>query len=431
MIKNIYINNISKYNGKKVKIKGWLYSKRSSGNIIFLLVRDGTGIMQCVVLKNDVDEKVFESAQRVTQESSLIVTGNVHKEERATGGYELFINNIKILQIVSKYPITPKPHGVGYLMKNRHLWLRSKRQHAILKIRAEVIKACRDYLNKNGFINIDAPILTPAACEGTSTLFETEYFDQIAYLSQSGQLYNEAAIMSFGKVYCYGPTFRAEKSKTRRHLMEFWMIEPEMAYFDWEDNIKIQEEFVTYIVQTVLKNRRSELEIVERNLSKLEIIKPPFPKISYDEALKILKKKGKDINWGDDFGASEETIISKSFDKPVFVHHYPMKCKAFYMKPDPERPNVSLSDDLIAPEGYGEIIGGGQRIDNLELLEEKIKKHNLPREAFKWYLDLRKYGTVPHSGFGLGIERTVAWICKLKHIRETIPFPRLLYKIYP
>jgi len=431
LIKNIYINNISKYNGKKVKIKGWLYSKRSSGNIIFLLVRDGTGIMQCVVLKNDVDEKVFESAQRVTQESSLIVTGNVHKEERATGGYELFINNIKILQIVSKYPITPKPHGVGYLMKNRHLWLRSKRQHAILKIRAEVIKACRDYLNKNGFINIDAPILTPAACEGTSTLFETEYFDQIAYLSQSGQLYNEAAIMSFGKVYCYGPTFRAEKSKTRRHLMEFWMIEPEMAYFDWEDNIKIQEEFVTYIVQTVLKNRRSELEIVERNLSKLEIIKPPFPKISYDEALKILKKKGKDINWGDDFGASEETIISKSFDKPVFVHHYPMKCKAFYMKPDPERPNVSLSDDLIAPEGYGEIIGGGQRIDNLELLEEKIKKHNLPREAFKWYLDLRKYGTVPHSGFGLGIERTVAWICKLKHIRETIPFPRLLYKIYP
>ncbi len=431
MVKNIYINDVSKYDGKKVLIRGWLYNKRSSGNIVFLLVRDGAGMLQCVVSKNNVDNKVFESVQKITQESSLIVTGNVRKEERAIGGYELFINDIKILQIVSDYPITPKSHGVGFLMKNRHLWLRSKKQHAILKIRAEVIKACREYLDKNGFINIDTPILTPAACEGTSTLFETKYFDQMAYLSQSGQLYNEATIMSFGKVYCYGPTFRAEKSKTRRHLMEFWMIEPEMAYFDWEDNIEVQEEFVTYIVQTVLKNRRSELEIVERNLSKLEIIKPPFPKISYDEALEILKKEGKDINWGDDFGAGEETIISKSFDKPIFIHHYPMKCKAFYMKPDPERPDVSLSNDLIAPEGYGEIIGGGQRIDNLELLEEKIKEHNLPRDAFKWYLDLRKYGTVPHSGFGLGIERTVAWICKLKHIRETIPFPRLLYKIYP
>lgn len=431
MVKNIYINDVSKYDGKKVLIRGWLYNKRSSGNIVFLLVRDGTGMLQCVVSKNNVDNKVFESVQKITQESSLIVTGNVRKEERAIGGYELFINDIKILQIVSDYPITPKSHGVGFLMKNRHLWLRSKKQHAILKIRAEVIKACREYLDKNGFINIDTPILTPAACEGTSTLFETKYFDQMAYLSQSGQLYNEATIMSFGKVYCYGPTFRAEKSKTRRHLMEFWMIEPEMAYFDWEDNIEVQEEFVTYIVQTVLKNRRSELEILERNLSKLEIIKPPFPKISYDEALEILKKEGKDINWGDDFGAGEETIISKSFDKPIFIHHYPMKCKAFYMKPDPERPDVSLSNDLIAPEGYGEIIGGGQRIDNLELLEEKIKEHNLPRDAFKWYLDLRKYGTVPHSGFGLGIERTVAWICKLKHIRETIPFPRLLYKIYP
>jgi len=431
LVKGTYINDVSKYDGKKVIIKGWLYNKRSSGNIIFLLVRDGTGMLQCVISKNDVDNNVFESAQKITQESSLIVTGNVRKEERAIGGYELFINDIKILQIVSDYPITPKSHGVGFLMKNRHLWLRSKKQHAILKIRAEIIKDCREYLDKNGFINIDTPILTPAACEGTSTLFETKYFDQMAYLSQSGQLYNEATIMSFGKVYCYGPTFRAEKSKTRRHLMEFWMIEPEMAYFDWKDNIEIQEEFVTYIVQTVLKNRRNELEILERNLSKLEIIKPPFPKISYDEALEILKKEGKDINWGDDFGAGEETIISKSFDKPVFIHHYPMKCKAFYMKPDPERPDVSLSNDLIAPEGYGEIIGGGQRIDNLELLEEKIKEHNLPRDAFKWYLDLRKYGTVPHSGFGLGIERTVAWICKLKHIRETIPFPRLLYKIYP
>ncbi len=431
MGKNVYIENISKYIGKEVEIRGWLYNRRSSGSIIFLLIRDGTGIIQCIVSKNDVKPEIFKSAQNVTQESSLIIKGKIRKEERAIGGYELLTNNIKILQIVSDYPITPKSHGVGFLMKNRHLWLRSKRQHAILRIRAEVIKASRDYLDNNGFINIDAPILTPAACESTSTLFETKYFDQIAYLSQSGQLYNEATIMAFGKVYCYGPTFRAEKSKTRRHLMEFWMIEPEMAYFDWEDNMKLQEDYVTYIVQTVLNKRKSELEILNRDLSKLENIKPPFPKISYDKAIDLLRKKGKDISWGEDFGGDEETIISESFDKPVFIHHYPMQCKAFYMKPDPERPEVSLSNDLIAPEGYGEIIGGGQRIDDIKLLVKKIKEHNLPVDAFKWYLDLRKYGTVPHSGFGLGIERIVAWICKLKHIRETIPFPRLLYRIYP
>ena len=431
MGKNVYIKNISKYIGKEVEIRGWLYNRRSSGSIIFLLIRDGTGIIQCIVSKNDVKPEIFKSAQNVTQESSLIIKGKIRKEERAIGGYELFTNNIKILQIVSDYPITPKSHGVGFLMKNRHLWLRSKRQHAILRIRAEVIKASRDYLDNNGFINIDAPILTPAACESTSTLFETKYFDQMAYLSQSGQLYNEATIMSFGKVYCYGPTFRAEKSKTRRHLMEFWMIEPEMAYFDWEDNMKLQEDYVTYIVQTVLNKRKSELHVLNRDLSKLENIKPPFPKISYDKAIDLLRKKGKDISWGEDFGGDEETIISESFDKPVFIHHYPMQCKAFYMKPDPERPEVSLSNDLIAPEGYGEIIGGGQRVDDIKLLVKKIKEHNLPVDAFKWYLDLRKYGTVPHSGFGLGIERIVAWICKLKHIRETIPFPRLLYKIYP
>lgn len=431
MGKNVYIENISKYIGKEVEIRGWLYNRRSSGSIIFLLIRDGTGIIQCIVSKNDVKPEIFKSAQNVTQESSLIIKGKIRKEERAIGGYELLTNNIKILQIVFDYPITPKSHGVGFLMKNRHLWLRSKRQHAILRIRAEVIKASRDYLDNNGFINIDAPILTPATCESTSTLFETKYFDQIAYLSQSGQLYNEATIMAFGKVYCYGPTFRAEKSKTRRHLMEFWMIEPEMAYFDWEDNMKLQEDYVTYIVQTVLNKRKSELEILNRDLSKLENIKPPFPKISYDKAIDLLRKKGKDISWGEDFGGDEETIISESFDKPVFIHHYPMQCKAFYMKPDPERPEVSLSNDLIAPEGYGEIIGGGQRIDDIKLLVKKIKEHNLPVDAFKWYLDLRKYGTVPHSGFGLGIERIVAWICKLKHIRETIPFPRLLYRIYP
>ncbi|MBA7492803.1 Asparagine--tRNA ligase [subsurface metagenome] len=431
MGKNVYIENISKYIGKEVEIRGWLYNRRSSGSIIFLLIRDGTGIIQCIVSKNDVEPEIFKSAQNVTRESSLIIKGKIRKEERAIGGYELFTNNIKILQIVSDYPITPKSHGVGFLMKNRHLWLRSKRQHAILRIRAEVIKASRDYLDNNGFINIDAPILTPAACENTSTLFETKYFDQMAYLSQSGQLYNEATIMAFGKVYCYGPTFRAEKSKTRRHLMEFWMIEPEMAYFDWEDNMKLQEDYVTYIVQTILNKRKSELEILNRDLSKLENIKPPFPKISYDKAIDLLRKKGKDISWGEDFGGDEETIISESFDKPVFIHHYPMQCKAFYMKPDPERPEVSLSNDLIAPEGYGEIIGGGQRVDDIKLLVKKIKEHNLPVDAFKWYLDLRKYGTVPHSGFGLGIERIVAWICKLKHIRETIPFPRLLYRIYP
>lgn len=431
MGKNVYIENISKYIGKEVEIRGWLYNRRSSGSIIFLLIRDGTGIIQCIVSKNDVNPEIFKSAQNVTQESSLIIKGKIRKEERAIGGYELLTNNIKILQIVSDYPITPKSHGVGFLMKNRHLWLRSKRQHAILRIRAEVIKASRDYLDNNGFINIDAPILTPAACESTSTLFETKYFDQMAYLSQSGQLYNEATIMAFGKVYCYGPTFRAEKSKTRRHLMEFWMIEPEMAYFDWEDNMKLQEDYVTYIVQTVLNKRKSELQVLKRDLSKLENIKPPFPKISYDKAIDLLRKKGKDTSWGEDFGGDEETIISESFDKPVFIHHYPMQCKAFYMKPDPERPEVSLSNDLIAPEGYGEIIGGGQRIDDIKLLVKKIKEHNLPVDAFKWYLDLRKYGTVPHSGFGLGIERIVAWICKLKHIRETIPFPRLLYRIYP
>lgn len=431
MGKNVYIENISKYIGKEVEIRGWLYNRRSSGSIIFLLIRDGTGIIQCIVSKNDVKPEIFKSAQNVTQESSLIIKGKIRKEERAIGGYELLTNNIKILQIVSDYPITPKSHGVGFLMKNRHLWLRSKRQHAILRIRAEVIKASRDYLDNNGFINIDAPILTPAACESTSTLFETKYFDQMAYLSQSGQLYNEATIMAFGKVYCYGPTFRAEKSKTRRHLMEFWMIEPEMAYFDWEDNMKLQEDYVTYIVQTVLNKRKSELQVLKRDLSKLENIKPPFPKISYDKAIDLLRKKGKDTSWGEDFGGDEETIISESFDKPVFIHHYPMQCKAFYMKPDPERPEVSLSNDLIAPEGYGEIIGGGQRIDDIKLLVKKIKEHNLPVDAFKWYLDLRKYGTVPHSGFGLGIERIVAWICKLKHIRETIPFPRLLYRIYP
>ena len=431
MGKNVYIENISKYIGKEVEIRGWLYNRRSSGSIIFLLIRDGTGIIQCIVSKNDVKPEIFKSAQNVTQESSLIIKGKIRKEERAIGRYELLTNNIKILQIVSDYPITPKSHGVGFLMKNRHLWLRSKRQHAILRIRAEVIKASRDYLDNNGFINIDAPILTPAACESTSTLFETKYFDQMAYLSQSGQLYNEATIMAFGKVYCYGPTFRAEKSKTRRHLMEFWMIEPEMAYFDWEDNMKLQEDYVTYIVQTVLNKRKSELQVLNRDLSKLEIIKPPFPKISYDKAIELLRKKGKDISWGEDFGGDEETIISESFDKPVFIHHYPMQCKAFYMKPDPERPEVSLSNDLIAPEGYGEIIGGGQRVDDIKLLKKKIKEHNLPMDAFKWYLDLRKYGTVPHSGFGLGIERIVAWMCKLKHIRETIPFPRLLYRIYP
>lgn len=425
------IENISKYEGKEVEIRGWLYNKRSSGKLHFLQLRDGTGIIQAVIFKNDVTPEVFELADKITQESSIIVTGTVKADARSPIGFELSANGLKLVQMAESYPITPKEHGIDYLMDYRHLWLRSKRQHAIMKIRHEIIKSSRDYFDNNGFTLIDSPILTPSACEGTSTLFETEYFDTKAYLTQSGQLYNEATCIAFGKVYCFGPTFRAEKSKTRRHLNEFWMIEPEMAYCDLDEDMRVQEEYLSYVVQSVIKNKEKELAALERDLTYLKKVTPPFPRISYDEAVEILKKEGVDFKWGGDLGGGDETIIAQKFDKPFFVHRYPVECKAFYMKEDPNNNKLALCADLLAPEGYGEIIGGGQREDNIEILEGKIELHNLPKEAYGWYLDLRKYGSVPHSGFGLGIERVVSWICGLEHIRETIPFPRTLNRIYP
>ncbi|NCO23732.1 MAG: asparagine--tRNA ligase [Candidatus Infernicultor aquiphilus] len=428
----IRISDIKNYEGKEVEIKGWLYNKRSSGSIKFLIIRDGTGFIQATLLKSEIKEELFNKIDTINYESSIKITGLVREEKRASSGYEILIKNVEIISMAEEnYPISLKEHGVGFLMDYRHLWLRSPRQNAILRIRAEIIKSIRNFLDQNGFILIDSPILTPAACEGTTTLFETDYFGEKAYLTQSGQLYNEASAMAFGKVYCFGPTFRAEKSKTRRHLMEFWMVEPEAAYVDLEENNKIQENIVTYVVKQVLENKKMELDLLERDSSKLEIIKVPFPRISYDEAIEILKKDGSKIEWGDDFGGEDETILSQKYEKPIFIHRYPIKCKAFYMKPDPQRPEVALCADLLAPEGYGEIIGGGQRIEDYNLLANQIKEHNLPRENYEWYLDLRRYGSVPHSGFGLGIERTIAWICGLDHVRETIPFPRMLNKIYP
>ncbi len=428
----IRISDIKNYEGKEVEIRGWLYNRRSSGKIKFLIVRDGTGFIQATLIKNEMDEKIFDKADNINYESSIKISGVVKEEKRVPLGYEVLVKNIEVVSMAKEnYPISLKEHGVGYLMDYRHLWLRSPRQNAILRIRAEIIKSIRDFLDMNGFILMDTPILTPAACEGTTTLFETEYFDDKAYLAQSGQLYNEATAVAFGKVYCFGPTFRAEKSKTRRHLMEFWMVEPEAAYVELEENNEIQEKMITYIVKQVLEKKKNELKLLERDISKLELIKVPFPRISYDEAIDILKNNGSKIEWGDDFGGEDETILSQRYEKPVFVLRYPIKCKAFYMEPDPQRPEVALCADLLASEGYGEIIGGGQRIDDYELLERRLKEYKLPREKYEWYLDLRKYGSVPHSGFGLGIERTVAWICGLSHIRETIPFPRMLNKIYP
>jgi asparaginyl-tRNA synthetase len=427
----MYIQD-AKFNvGKEVELKGWLYNSRSSGKLLFLLMRDGTGIIQCVVSKNEISDGVFEEAKKLTQESSLIIKGLVHEEKRAPGGYEITVKDLNILQIAVDYPITPKEHGVAFLMEHRHLWLRSKRQWAILKIRGRIEKSLRDFFDSQGFVLVDAPILTPSAAEGTTTLFQTDYFGTPAYLSQSGQLYMEAACMAFGKVYCFGPTFRSEKSKTRRHLTEFWMLEPEIAYISFEENLALQENMITYVIKEVLRNCTEELSIIERDTKFLEKIEPPFPKIHYREALEILKKNGKALQWGDDLGGDEETILSQEFDKPVFVHHFPVGMKAFYMKPDPQEPETVLAADLLAPEGYGEIIGGSQRIDDYELLLQRIKDNNLPEESYRWYLDLRKYGSVPHGGFGIGLERTLAWIAKLPHVRETIPFPRLLEKIYP
>lgn len=431
MAERAHVETIGQHDGREVTLAGWLYNKTDKGKLQFLMVRDGTGTIQAVVFQDDVPPETFEAAQQVTQESSMVLTGTVRADKRAPGGYELSVSQLEIVQLAEPYPITPKEHGVGFLMDHRHLWLRSARQHAILKVRAEVIRACRDYFDNNGFVLVDTPILTPAACEGTSTLFETDYFGDSAYLAQSGQLYSEASIASLGKVYCFGPTFRAEKSKTRRHLLEFWMIEPEMAFADLDDCMELAEGFVTYIVQTVLEKRRPQLEDLERDTTWLEKVEAPFPRISYDEAVEIVGGKGLDIEWGDDFGAPHETALAQEFGKPVLVHRFPTRSKAFYMEPDPDRPELSLSVDCLAPEGYGEIIGGGQRIADHDLLLERVREHNLPEEAFRWYLDLRRYGSTPHSGFGLGIERTVAWICGLEHIRETIPFPRMLHRLYP
>ena len=430
-MKDIYIEDIENYVGEDVRLKGWLYNKRSSGKIHFLIVRDGTGFLQATVIKNEVSPEVFELSDKLTQESSIIVEGKVREEPRAKGGYELTVTDVKLIQLAEDYPIKLKEHGVDFLLSHRHLWIRTPRQNAILRLRSKIINIIRNFFDERKFVLLDSPILTPASCEGTTTLFETQYFDKKAYLSQSGQLYNEAHAMAFGRVYCFGPTFRAEKSKTRRHLMEFWMVEPEMAFYDLYDMMNLAEEMIVYIVKRILKEGKKELEVLERDVTSLEKIDHPFPKITYDEAIEILKKKGFDINWGDDFGGDEETAISEEFDRPVFVHHYPSEMKAFYMKPDPQNEKLSLSADLLAPEGYGEIIGGGERIDDYDLLYERMIKENLPIEDYKWYLDLRKYGSCPHSGYGLGVERTLAWIAKLPHVRETIPFPRMLYRIYP
>ncbi|HED05149.1 MAG TPA: asparagine--tRNA ligase [Ignavibacteria bacterium] len=428
----VLINELNKYVGKEVVLKGWLYNKRSSGKVKFLILRDGSGYLQCVYFKGDVTSEVFELADEVSQESSIEVKGKVKEEPRAPGGYELNALDLKIISKAVNYPITQKEHGVEFLMDNRHLWLRSSKQLAILKIRHRIIKAIRDFFDYRGFTLVDTPILTPVACEGTSTLFETDYFDLgKAYLTQSGQLYAEAACMAVGKTYNFGPTFRAEKSKTRRHLTEFWMVEPEVAFADLNDDMDLAEDFLEYIVQTVLAERQDELKILNRDTSLLKNVKKPFPRISYDEAVNVLKKNNIPFEWGNDFGGTDETVISNQFDKPVMVHHYPTEIKAFYMKRDPENSKFTLAVDVLAPEGYGEIIGGSQREDDYDLLLQRIKEHNLSQDAFEWYLDLRRYGSVPHSGFGLGVERTVAWICGLEHVRETIPFPRTIYRNTP
>jgi asparaginyl-tRNA synthetase len=427
------IDAIHTYTDQTVTLRGWLYNKRESGKLVFLILRDGTGFIQCVAFKKELDEAVWNAAKEVTQESSLIITGTVRREERAPYcGYEMGIQHIEIVHRVNnEYPISLKEHGPDFLLEHRHLWLRTPSQMAVMRIRAEVIAASRDFFNTRGFINVDAPIITANACEGTTNLFEIDYFDDQAYLSQTGQLYMEAAAMALGKVYCLGPAFRAEKSKTRKHLTEFWMIEPEVAYQTFEENLELQESYVAYVAQRVLTQRMAELKTLGRDPEKLAVIQTPFPRISYDDAVKLLQEKGSEIQWGDDLGAPDETLLGQIFEKPVFVHRFPSAIKAFYMKPDPERPEVALGADLIAPDGYGEIIGGGQRIDDYDLLVRRIEAHGLPMEAFSWYLDLRKYGSVPHGGFGLGIERLVAWLSGVEHIRETSPFPRTIYRIQP
>jgi len=434
------IAEIGKHEGQTVTIRGWLYNLRESGKLLFPQFRDGSGVIQGVVPKNAVAPEVFDAVKTLTQESSVIVEGKVRADKRAPGGYELDVANVQIVQRVpesSPYPITPKEHGTDFLMEHRHLWVRSQRQAAILRVRAEIIKAARDFFDERGFTLTDPPIITPAACEGTTTLFPVNYFEEQAFLTQSGQLYAEAMAMALGKVYSFGPTFRAEKSKTRRHLTEFWMVEPEVAYAELDDVMDLAEGLISFIVKRCLEKRRVDLQTIGRDISKLEKIEPPFPRISYDDAVKNLQEghaKGAleaKFEWGGDLGSPDETYLSAQFDKPVMVHRYPAKVKAFYMEPDPERPELALCVDVLAPEGYGEIIGGSQRMASHELLLQRIHEHGLPEEAFKWYLDLRKFGSVPHGGFGMGIERAVAWICGLEHVRETIPFPRMLHRLYP
>jgi asparaginyl-tRNA synthetase len=427
-----YIQDIAKYPGQSVTLKGWLHNRRSSGKIHFLTVRDGTGFIQCVMSKQAVGDDAFKQADHLTQETSMVVEGTVRADSRAPGGFEIDVISLQVVSESEGFPISPKEHGVDFLMDRRHLWIRSQRQQAILRVRHEVINAVRDFFNERGFILADTPIFTPAACEGTTTLFPVQYFEnETAYLTQSGQLYNEANAMALGRVYCFGPTFRAEKSKTRRHLTEFWMVEPEMAYATLDDVMDLAEALVVFVVQRVLERRQPELKVLERDASKLEKVKGPFPRLSYDDAAKLLKEKGLPFEWGGDFGAPDETAISESFDRPVCVHRYPSTVKAFYMKPDPQKPEVALCVDVLAPEGYGEIIGGGERIDDYDLLVARIEEHKLPKEAFEWYLDLRRFGSVPHGGFGMGIERVVSWICGIEHLREAIPYPRMLYRIYP
>ena len=427
----MYIDEAAAHAGQDVTIRGWLRSRRDKGKLHFLIVRDGTGDIQAVVSKATVGDAQFARSAELTQESSLVLTGTLRQDARAPGGYELDVLRLEVLQVAEPFPIQPKEHGTGFLMEHRHLWLRSSRQHAVLRIRHEIIRACRNFFDDRGFTLVDAPIFTPNACEGTTTLFQTRYFDETAYLTQSGQLYSEATAAAFGKVYCFGPTFRAEKSKTRRHLMEFWMVESEVAFAQLPDMMDLAEQFLSHIVAAVLKSRRAELLLLERDLVKLECVTAPFPRITYEEAIDILQRKGNPAKPGDDFGADDETILSNEFDRPVIVHRYPAALKAFYMETDPERPDLALCMDVLAPEGYGEIIGGGQRIHSHEKLLGRIQEHHLPVEAFQWYLDLRRFGSVPHAGFGMGIERAVAWICGLDHVRETIPFPRMLYRLYP
>ena len=436
-MKQTYVDQLKDHIGEEVTLKGWLYNSRSSGKLVFLQFRDGTGIVQCVVFKGN-DEAVFEKTKGLGQESSIVVLGTVKADERSPIGVEVDVKDVEVLQNVHDYPITPKEHGTEFLMDHRHLWIRSRKQNAVLKVRHTVIKATRDYFDDLGFTLADTPIFTPAACEGTTTLFEVDYFgDNKAYLTQSGQLYNEATAAAFGKSYAFGPTFRAEKSKTRRHLTEFWMVEPEVAYGTYEDMMDLGEGLILAIVKRVLSDRQEELKILERDTTVLEAIKGPFPRLHYDDAVKLLQEghaKGElenNFEWGGDFGAPDETYLSKQFGMPVFVHHFPTAIKGFYFEVDKDRPECALGIDLLAPEGYGEIIGGGERASSLEYLENQLEAHNLPREAFEWYLDLRRYGTHPHAGFGMGIERTVAWMCGIEHVRETIPFPRMLYRLQP